>query len=80
MHAFLRFPGGSIGWFYNANQQRQCQETFATAELAKVNTRHGLELALEVPMRSFLIIAAFIAMAVAPAFAALNVFTEKNRL
>jgi hypothetical protein len=31
-------------------------------------------------MKSFLIIAAFIAMAIAPAFAALNVFTEKNRL
>jgi hypothetical protein len=31
-------------------------------------------------LKSFLIIAAFIAMAVAPAFAALNVFTEKNRL
>jgi len=31
-------------------------------------------------VKSFLIIGAFIAMAVAPAFAALNVFTEKNRL
>jgi hypothetical protein len=31
-------------------------------------------------MKTFLIIAAFIAMAVAPAFVALNVFTEKNRL
>jgi hypothetical protein len=31
-------------------------------------------------MKSFLIVAAFIAMAVAPAFAALNVFTGKNRL
>jgi hypothetical protein len=32
------------------------------------------------PLKTFLIIAAFVAMAVAPAFAALNVFTEKNRL
>jgi hypothetical protein len=31
-------------------------------------------------VKSFLIVAAFIAMAIAPAFAALNVFTEKNRL
>ena len=31
-------------------------------------------------LKTFLIIAAFIAMALAPAFAALNVFTEKNRL
>jgi len=31
-------------------------------------------------MKTFLIIAAFVAMAVAPAFAALNVFTDKNRL
>jgi hypothetical protein len=31
-------------------------------------------------VKSFLIVAAFIAMAIAPAFAALNVFSEKNRL
>jgi hypothetical protein len=29
---------------------------------------------------SFLVIVAFIAMAIAPAFVALNVFTEKTRL
>lgn len=32
------------------------------------------------PLKTFLIIAAFVAMTIAPAFAALNIFTEKNRL
>lgn len=30
-------------------------------------------------MKTFLIITAFIAMTIAPAFVAINVFTEKNR-
>jgi hypothetical protein len=50
------------------------------ARTAQVTPEHRLELAGSVPVKSFLIIGAFIAMAVAPAFAALNVFTEKNRL
>lgn len=39
----------------------------------------GLKLAERCSVKSFLIIAAFVVMAIAPAFAALNVFTEKNR-
>jgi hypothetical protein len=39
----------------------------------------GLELPERCSVKTFLIITAFIAMTVAPAFAALNVFTEKNR-
>jgi hypothetical protein len=52
---------------------------FSALELVR-NWRAGVTFCLEVSMHDILIAAVFIAMVVAPAFAALSVFQEKNSL
>jgi hypothetical protein len=70
---------GLVGFLHGPSPEmmRSIHSVKSTQNKRIARSRVGFQRSL---MKTFLIIAPFIAIAVAPAFAALNVFTDKNRL